>query len=678
MVIPLPTSSRPLLCLAAAWAAAATAFSQSSEDGVVQTPGLLVTGARLAPEASGSTRIDLQPEIDAPLGSWGLLSRDVANFHAADSGAGGFGGLFALRGLANTPYFSDPAVTVYFADIPLPGAFTYPSSLFGFYSASVYRGPEGTEFGRATDGGVVVFDRAGDPAGAGGEILNGYGSYGWRQEAAEAHTGSSGAADAEVDAAYDARAGYIANQQLGARVDGQEAENAFVRLRLRPAAGDELTLEALGSRARDGAQPLVPLGGPLFAVSRAMEGLTDLDGWGAALKGSFALPALGVLTTVTSYTDWRMNPYEDFLVLPPPLQSRVVQDQKSWNEEVHLRTDPLAAVRADMGAWLSRGTTDNSVNRAIPGLFPVEVSSFEQGNQSVALFGEAVYAPDEAWQLAAGLRAESDEKEFARREQVPVPGLDYDASGRYDGLLPKVSATWSAGPDSHAEAAVALGLRPGGFASYTDNPALIPFAEERSAAYSAGWDAAFSKAGVHLAVRAFYDDISNLQIERSFTATDYFVATAPRAHSVGAEVEGRWQPSAEWTAVLDAGWSYVRLDSFRAPLSGLDESGNAAPDAPRFNAGLEVTCRPARGWFATARLAAVGRTYFDEMETARYTQDAYALVGLRAGYGTARWTLAVFGENLANRGYYELIIPGVNSGDPGAPRTVGARAALRF
>ena len=66
------------------------------------------------------------------------------------------------------------------------------------------------------------------------------------------------------------------------------------------------------------------------------------------------------------------------------------------------------------------------------------------------------------------------------------------------------------------------------------------------------------------------------------------------------------------------------------------------------------------------------------METAKYTQGAYALVGVRAGYETAHWTFTAYGENLTNRGYYALIVPGVNSANPGAPRTFGAEAAVKF
>jgi len=666
-----------ILCLAAR-AAGQVAFSQAVPSDIVQTPGIVVTGSGLSFDASGATRVAIEPEVDTPMSSWDGLGRSVANLHVSESGAGGYGGLFEMRGLANTPYFGEPSVTVYFADIPLPSSFTYPTGIFGFGSAAVYRGPEGTEFGRATDGGVVEFTPPAPANAAAAEIIAGAGTYDSRQLSATAQTSASGSADAMVAAEYDARNGYIENQLLGVRVDDQENEDLFARARFRPAKGDEVTVEVLQTRGRDGAQPLVPLGGPLFDVSRSMEGVTDLDSWGAALKGSFSLPNSATVSTVTSYTDWRMNPYRDYLVLPPPLESVTLQDQKSWNEEVRLGTDPLAAVHGEVGAWLSKGTTDNFSGRSVLGLYPFEVSSFGQGNRSGALFGEVVFEPDSAWQLTAGLRAESDAKDFVRREQVPTPGLVYVGNGRYDALLPRIAASWAESAESHVEASVAMGLRPGGFSSYTDNPAFIPFASERSTAYSAGWETSLASKAVSLAVRAFYDDISNLQIERSFSAADYFVATAPRAHSAGGEVEGRWRPAPEWTLSLVAGLSSVRLDSFVAPLSGKDESGNDAPNVPLYNAGVEATYRPGKGWFAAGQLTAVGRTHFDEIETPRYTQAAYALAGLRMGYETTRWTVTVYGDNLANAGYYELIIPGVNSGEPGAPRSVGARVAIKL
>jgi outer membrane receptor protein involved in Fe transport len=409
-----------------------------------------------------------------------------------------------------------------------------------------------------------------------------------------------------------------------------------------------------------------------------MEGVTDLDSFGAALKGSLPLPGSARLTAVTSFTDWRMDPYSSFLVIPPPLTNLVDQGQKRWNEELRLQSDPRGAVRAEAGAWLSRGTTDNFVLRAIPNLFPIEGSSFAEAERTAAVFGEATAEPLEGLSLTAGLRAEAGAKDFDRLEQVPVPGLAFDGSDRYGVLLPKLGADWRVGPNDSLEVAAAEGIRPGGFSSFTDNPALIPFAPERSTQYSAGWTRTDAGQSASLSVTAFYTAIGNLQIERSFSATDYFVANAPRAHSLGAEAQARWKPSAHWTIRLTAGWTRVLLDEFNAPLTGLNESGHEAPNAPAYNASLVVTLRPGGHWYAEGEATATGRTYFDELGTSMYTQDAYGLLALRWGYEAGPWSLLVFGENLANAGYYELIVPGVNSGMPGAPRTFGAKVAHRF
>jgi len=93
--------------------------------------------------------------------------------------------------------------------------------------------------------------------------------------------------------------------------------------------------------------------------------------------------------------------------------------------------------------------------------------------------------------LTTGIRAESTERGLTRNERAPNPGLGYVGSNRYSGFLPKVSLDWTGDDDSHASVGVAWGMKPGGYASYTDNPKLISFAAERAASVTAGWDKGF-------------------------------------------------------------------------------------------------------------------------------------------------------------------------------------------
>jgi iron complex outermembrane receptor protein len=91
-----------------------------------------------------------------------------------------------------------------------------------------------------------------------------------------------------------------------------------------------------------------------------------------------------------------------------------------------------------------------------------------------------------------------------------------------------------------------------------------------------------------------------------------------------------------------------------------------------------VNYRSASGWFASADAAFTGRTFYSESEDPFFAQGSYTVVGARAGYEALNWRVAVYGSNLADRGYYSLIVPGVVHGVPGAPRTFGIELSLRL
>src|SRR5438067_9290703 len=121
---------------------ASLACAQTRPEPVLQAEKVVVSESLLTADASGVTRVrfdDTTPVVDRSLAN---LATRVANLQVNAGGAGSFGDIFTLRGLPNTPYFSDPSVTLYFDDIPLGSAFTYPTGLFGFASAAIYRGPQ--------------------------------------------------------------------------------------------------------------------------------------------------------------------------------------------------------------------------------------------------------------------------------------------------------------------------------------------------------------------------------------------------------------------------------------------------------------------------------------------------------------------------------------------------------
>ncbi len=673
-----------LLFSAALALGTAAAFAQSipaPAANVVPLAPLEVSAASPAPAPVAVTSIPLDA---LPVGEISIagFAAQAPNFFVANNGNRSFTDIFSLRGLTNTPIFGTPAVTLYLDGLPLGSGFTFPSELKGFASGDLYRGPgQNTTFGRAGPAGVLQFTTpAAAPAGTTtGEVRASYGNFNARDAAATVNsTAANGQGDLLVVADLAARDGYITNTLLHRDIDTQDGLSALARLRYRPATNTELTLLFTGLRARDGVQPLVPIGGPLYTVSRSAEGESDLDAYNTALTAAVLTPA-GRLSSTTSYTDWALGPYSNLLQLSPgfSLGDRLTQTQRNWNEELKLTGDAKTAVQWSVGAFFSDGRTDSNVTRLAFNVFPTEASDAITDQRSWAAYGEATFHLGDAFTLTPGLRGETNHQTFERTETVPAPGR-IDLSSTSGALLPKLAASYTLSPQSTLFASISTGYKPGGFSSFTGNPAFVPFRPEHTIAYEAGATQSTADHRLTGTVRAFWYDISNYQIERSFTATDYFVANAPHARSRGAELELTWKPFAGLMITGGLGYTDVTLLRFTAPVSGTNFDGNRAPYVPLYTASLRAEYHHESGWFGGVEITSTGRTNYTEDQSPTFSQRSYTLLDARIGYGTGRWRVSVYGNNLANAGYYSSITPGVGQITPGAPRTFGVQATLKF
>src|ERR1700709_114476 len=111
----------------------------SAED-IVRLPDLTVNEQQ---ERSNRPRVvAIEPDATPTSEAFSDLARQTPGMSMNDAGARGFGQTTTLRGLGNTPFFSDASAPVYLDDIPLATAFTFPSELYDFGQMTVYRGPQ--------------------------------------------------------------------------------------------------------------------------------------------------------------------------------------------------------------------------------------------------------------------------------------------------------------------------------------------------------------------------------------------------------------------------------------------------------------------------------------------------------------------------------------------------------
>jgi iron complex outermembrane receptor protein len=659
-------------------ASVATAQTPAPTGPAVRTDPVVVQESPLVADAGGTSQVRYDETMPTVARSISGLSSRLANFQINSGGAASYGDILTLRGLSNTPYFSDPSVTLYFDDLPLGSTFAYPTALFGFATATLERGPQGSAFARGGEAGTLTFTSAEPGAQASGELRLGYGNYHARSAAVDVRSARSDSGDVTISAATQQRDGFITNTQLGRTVDDQQVSSAAARLRFRPTKTSELSLQLLGTRHRDGAQPLVPLGGPLFTVARGREGRTNSDFIGGAFKAAFETNA-GRLTATTSQTQWKLRPFENRLVLPPTLDSQVLQSQRIWNEEIRLTSTEKSPLHWHVAGWYSEGTTKGNVARGLVLPFatiPIEASSFTLDSRTMAAFGEAQFPVGE-FTLTTGLRVERTEREFDRAQTVPSAGR-FNDNHSFDAFLPKVSASFPLSSRTTISATIATGTKPGGWSAYTGNAALAGFGMERVVTYELGVESSSADKTLTFAARAFAYTIRNFQIERSFNASDYLVVNAPRARSLGGEVEASWHATRALTLTATFGFTDVRLREFTDPFTKVSYADKRAPYTPDYDWHLGATYRLPSGWFAGAEFTGIGRTHFDESNAAAFTTGSHETVNARAGYSAAKWRVSLYGENLTDENYYSAIIPGVGHGTPGSPKTFGIEAAWKW
>lgn len=606
------------------------------------------------------------------------LARRTAGFTASDAGARGFGLITTLRGLGNTPFFGDSSAPVYLDDIPLANAFTFPAGLFDFSSVAVHRGPSAaTLFGRAADAGVIQFTAARPAPGTSSHASLTTGNHGLLGFNAAVASAPDADLDVTAGVAFSQRDGYVRNTTLNQTVDDRESTSARLKLTHRPAAGTELSLHLLAARARDGAQALVPLGGAYHTVARGQEGVAYTDFFATAVGASRDL-AGGTLSATTSWTEWKLAPYSNRLVVfgGKNFDSTLSQTQRTFNEELRFTSATWSG-----GTFWSTSRTRGATDRTFAG-FPAERSAFTTDADALAVYGRGRFPIAGGWTLVPGLRAESAGKDFIRTETIPSAKV-FTGSGTWSAFLPSLAATRQLADATDLTFSLARGFKAGGFSAYTGRADLARFLPERAVTAEAAFRTTAKEAGIAYTARVYTSRVTGYQIERSFAVPgsftdEYLVVNAKEARVLGGELEAAWSPARDWTVTLAASVSRAELRNFTDPFTGTQYSGNQAPYAPTGNGALRVDYHPEHGFFAGAGITWTGTTYYDERETAMFSQRAYSLLEADAGYGFARGAVRLFGRNLGDKEYYSAITPGVGHATPGAPLTWGGELSLRW
>jgi iron complex outermembrane recepter protein len=619
----------------------------------------------------------------------------------------------------------EPAVGVYVDGV-------YQSSLgfnLDFLDADrieVLRGPQGTLFGRNTEGGALnIVTRKPGPDFEGSALLE-YGSFNTARARAAVRGPINGTLFAGISAETRTTDGFLENKTLA--TDQSPSRSYAVRPVVIWRPHDDFELNVTGDMYyRHYNEPGigVPAGckcydtygeyhekdtqrvsglmvsakwnlrdATLTSITGARWALTDIHLDNDGVASNLSRPFTNPFGETYAGTNWNLN-------------SR----QHTYSQEIRVESDGTGPLKWLGGlyffdeeheqrrfAWYNDPQTFTPANAALltNGAINEDVILRRRGG---AAFGQASYKWGDV-EFTAGLRYGREIVKISglRRRFLPtLPTLQFNPSGRqnFNNLSPMGSISYAVDENTRLYATISRGWKAGGYPKFPSTAAAtIPYNSESSTSYEVGWKGSYFKNRATVRAALYYVDIENQQVT-SLTKIDNIntsvINNAGASRSQGVELETSLRPFEGF--VLSGALSYADTKFTKyVDQNNVSHAGESFPYTPEWTANLTATYR--RPVFADWDLALradyryIGATRVENINRpATYLPvPSYDRVDASVGLESDTYKLTLFVENLFDS--YDVVnvaANGFSSPVTGPyfnrvlpPRTFGVRASVQF
>ena len=582
----------------------------------------------------------------------------------------------------------EPAVGVFIDGMYQP-QIGFDAAFLDLQRIEVLRGPQGTLFGRNTQGGAInMITRK--P----GEVTHG-------KLALEAATfgtfRAQGAIDgriadkvyAGISAGYARSDGYIDNDTLDQHQNNYEQQAVRGVLRWVPTEALDLTLIADASRSKYN-----ELVRGVRLAGDHQHSLIDQDApdhktnHGVQLNAVYDLTDSLTLTSITGYrysdsdnlTDMDSRPsnqqiavlpaYAPLTTGPVTVQGATLAAQVSQTfQSQEFRLEGVAEkLNWLVGAYYfsqdQHQTRQREVGPNVAYTLPASLYIYENYRDKrvgYAFFGQTSYRPVEKLELTLGVRS-SHEKVDGTGSKVSVFGapvnriapLPRDGHPEFDNVSWMGSASWKFTPDVLVYATYAQGWKAGGVERYPGRADHLTYKDENSGNFEIGVKSSLLDRRVTLNAAAYHIDIKNQQMNnvipdpRGGPVPITVIDTAARSHVDGIEGELSVRPATglEFSGALS--YSDGVLDDFVRAFSATDTfdmSGKAFENVPKLTASAAVNYRRPLSGGQTLEAFAEYR-YIDEITFQDNTRRSTAHDQLTApAYDRVNLSLSVVSRN---------------------------------
>ena len=585
------------------------------------------------------------------------------------------------------------------------------TELFDMERVEVWKGPQGTLYGRNASGGAInLLTRDPEPVfRASGEVY--IGNYDSERVSAVVNTPLSDELALRISGLYSRRDGYTVNLVDGSRIDDESVQG--LRMKLRYGSGEffAVILGAEYNHEHDGrnsakqvvddpglplpvrdlagqfgyAPPVIPAD-PL-QVEYDFRPRISLDQIrvNATARWRWEHVELASISAYTHVTDDSQNDLDatavHFAYVREADHSATFTQTLQWTSREASPTSWLAGLEyfnerggqyfdARLPYFSNSPTVEFAPSTTVAGF----VWNSALRAQGAAAFAQGRWTLSPEWALTAGLRYSWEMKsaDFLRTIVDPtgeitgvagIQTLSAQPEHTFPAWTPEFRIEYRPANQLLLYGSAIRGFKSGGFNLM--NTAEV-FQPEQLWSFEVGVKSSWLDNRLRANVAAFYYDYRDLQVNQ-FSGVTNLVTNAANSRISGLELDLTALPVNRLyvygsVALLNARYrSYLTHDA-NDPQVIIDLSGNTMPHAPRATilTGAELRL-PAPGaaqlniW-ANARFQS--QIYFDQFDTPQLAQPGFWLfnAGLRFEPAGGHWSVALLGTNLGNRIYRQSVI----------------------
>ena len=632
------------------------------------------------------------------------------------------GGSLAIRGIGE--FARQPGVAV-----SLDGIYQSRSNTAQLYQldlerVEVLRGPQGTLYGRNSNGGVVNFISAAPSREVEGMLRVGYGEYDETkiQAVYSGPIGDRVALRISADR-IDRGEGWVENRVPGAQ-DQMQGEYGNVRLKLAAELSDTVSADLMYARGTmDG--PLDHISwitseperasDPKFAtaahttephevyVDTKSDSDRDFEVYGLTVEWDMGWATLKSITAQQEFYDFFQSD-RDVTELPL-FDVGDISNTDTFTQEINIlggndTWDWVLGAFYLREEWDRHTLFDNALPVfafPVPSQFDFMLPKFD--TDSLSLFLDATWEVTDRARLSAGVRRTEDEiDEYHRNEflvLVPDPvraflACDQGTQAEWGATTVRAVGQYDVHDAGNVYVSYSEGYKAGGVAFYECAP---PYSPETVDSYELGYKATFGGGRTTLGAAVFHYDYTDFQVVQVI-GLSAVTRNAGDAEIRGLEVELSSMLSEHWmvsgaVTLLDTQYGdFINVDGMHAERGFQNNKGNPLNKAPKtaINVGVAYTTPLQWGGRLTLRADAAyrSRTYFREFKDKADSQGAYTVVNLNAGWESEDrgWEARLYARNATDEAYITSVLgsatTGARLGSWGMPRQVGLEVTRRF